>query len=52
MIAMFNANGAVIYVDEQGAAVGYEDVFTEIEMCRKQYAGNRLGAEYVDQFIR
>jgi 2,4'-dihydroxyacetophenone dioxygenase len=52
MITLFNVNGAMIYVDEQGATIAYEDVFTKIEMCRKHYAQNGLGAEYVDQFIR
>jgi 2,4'-dihydroxyacetophenone dioxygenase len=49
---MFNVNGAMIYVDEKGATVGYEDVFTKIEMCRKHYEAVGLGAGYVDQFIR
>lgn len=52
MITMFNVNGAMIYVDEQGNTVGYEDVFTKIEMCRKHYEAVGLGAGYVDQFIR
>ena len=52
MITMFNVNGAMIYVDEKGDTVGYEDVFTKIEMCRKHYEAVGLGAGYVDQFIR
>jgi 2,4'-dihydroxyacetophenone dioxygenase len=52
MITFFNISGAMIYLDEQGTQVGYEDVFTKIEMCRAHYASNGLGAEYVDQFIR
>jgi len=52
MITMFNVNGAMIYVDEKGDTVGYEDVFTKIDMCRKHYEAVGLGAGYVDQFIR
>jgi 2,4'-dihydroxyacetophenone dioxygenase len=52
MITFFNISGAMIYLDEEGRQVGYEDVFTKIEMCRAHYASNGLGAEYVDQFIR
>ena len=42
----------MIYVDENGETVGYEDVFTKMEMCRKHYEKVGLGAEYVDQFVR
>lgn len=52
MITMFNVNGAMIYVDENGETVGYEDVFTKMEMCRKHYEKAGLGAGYVDQFVR
>lgn len=52
MITFFNIQGAMIYVDEKGAPVGYEDVFTKIDMCRAHYAGNGLGADYVDRFVR
>jgi len=52
MITLFNVNGAMIYVDEKGATVGYEDVFTKIDMCRTHYQSIGLGADFVDQFIR
>ena len=52
MITFFNISGAMIYLDEAGRQVGYEDVFTKIDMCRKHYAAVGLGAEYVDQFVR
>jgi 2,4'-dihydroxyacetophenone dioxygenase len=51
MITFFNISGAMIYVDEAGHQVGYEDVYTKIEMCRAHYAANGLGAEFVDQFV-
>ena len=52
MITLFNIHGAMVYVDQAGNHTGYEDVFTKIEMCRRHYAENGLGADYVDQFIR
>jgi hypothetical protein len=52
MITMFNVNGAMIYVDDRGETVAYEDVFTKIEMCRRHYEEVGLGAEFINQFIR
>ncbi|MFM7593271.1 MAG: cupin, partial [Isosphaeraceae bacterium] len=52
MITFFNISGAMIYVDEQGKTVAYEDVHTKIEMCRRHYEQNGLGADYINQFIR
>ena len=52
MITFFNIAGAMIYLDDAGRQVGYEDVFTKIDMCRTHYAGVGLGTEYVEQFIR
>ena len=52
MITFFNIAGAMIYLDEAGRQVGYEDVWSKIEMCRAHYAQNGLGAGYVEQFIR
>ena len=52
MITFFNIHGAMIYVDEEGRQTGYEDVFTKIEMCRRHYEAQGLGADYVQQFVR
>lgn len=52
MITLFQVNGAMIYCDPDGNCTGFDDVFTRIEKCRKHYATNGLGADYVDQFIR
>ncbi len=52
MITFFNVNGIMVYVDAYGEPVGFEDVFTKIDMCRDHYAKVGLGADYVDQFIR
>lgn len=52
MITFFQVNGAMIYVDPDGAVTGFDDVFTRIEKCRAYYEQNGLGGAYVDQFIR
>ncbi|WMS40775.1 2,4'-dihydroxyacetophenone dioxygenase family protein [Acuticoccus sp. MNP-M23] len=52
MITYFQVNGVMLYVDPFGNTMGYEDVFTKIEMCRKHYTDVGLGEDYVDQFIR
>lgn len=52
MITLFQVNGVMYYVDPYGKHLGYEDVFTKIDMCREHYARVGLGEDYVDQFIR
>jgi 2,4'-dihydroxyacetophenone dioxygenase len=52
MITLFQVNGAMIYVDPDGAVLGYEDVFTKIDLCRRHYTAVGLGESYVDQFLR
>jgi quercetin dioxygenase-like cupin family protein len=52
MITFFNISGAMIYLDAGGSQIGYEDVFTKIDMCRAHYEATGLGAGYVDQFVR
>tara|TARA_B110000008_G_C16657249_1_gene439244 strand:+ start:102 stop:629 length:528 start_codon:yes stop_codon:yes gene_type:complete len=52
MITFFQVNGIMSYVDPWGKLLGYEDVFTKIEMCRKHFSKVGLGEDYVDQFIR
>ena len=52
MITWFHVTGGYTYVDPQGTAVGYEDVFTKIAAARKHYEEIGLGADYVKQFIR
>ena len=52
MITLFNISGAMIYLDAEGNTIGYEDVFTKLEMCRRHYAAVGLGADYVDAFVR
>jgi quercetin dioxygenase-like cupin family protein len=52
MITPFFISGALIYTDEAGRPVGYDDVHTKIDMCRRHFAAVGLGADFVDQFIR
>ena len=52
MITLFQVNGVMIYVDPDGGVLGYEDVFTKIDLCRAHYEKAGLGGGFVDQFIR
>lgn len=52
MITFFQVNGVMCYVDPYGKVLGYEDVFTKIDLCRAHYKEVGLGEDYVDQFIR
>ena len=52
MITFFQVNGIMYYVDPYGKHMGYEDVFTKIEMCRAHYEAVGLGADFVNTFIR
>ena len=52
MITFFSIGGAMIYLDDAGAVIGYEDVFSKIAMCRRHYAAVGLGEGYVDAFVR
>jgi quercetin dioxygenase-like cupin family protein len=51
MVTLFQVNGSLIYVDPQGVASGYEDVFTRIERARAHYKKVGLGENYVARFI-
>lgn len=52
MITYFQVNGVMVYVDPWGKTMGYEDVFTKIDMCRAHYKTVGLGEDFVDRFIR
>ncbi len=52
MITYFQVNGVMLYVDPMGNTLGYEDVFTKIDACKKHFEEVGLGADFVDQFIR
>lgn len=52
MITLFHVTGTYVYVDPDGAAAGYEDVFTKLAAARRHYAAIGLGADYAQQFLR
>ena len=52
MITYFQVNGVMYYVDPHGKHLGYEDVFTKIDMCRAHFDKVGLGGDYVKNFIR
>ncbi|MGJ7551008.1 2,4'-dihydroxyacetophenone dioxygenase family protein [Pseudomonas alloputida] len=52
MITWFHVQGGYTYVDPQGVAVGYEDVFTKLESARAHYKALGLPDDYIEQFIR
>ena len=52
MITFFNISGCMVYLDKDNKQIGFEDVFTKIDMCRRHYAAVGLGADYVEQFVR
>jgi hypothetical protein len=51
MITLFHVTGALVYVDPDGAAHGYDDVFTRLEASRRHYTAVGLGADYVEPLI-
>jgi quercetin dioxygenase-like cupin family protein len=52
MITLFHVSGTYVYVDPDGTATGYEDVFTKLEAARRHYREVGLGVDYVERFIR
>jgi 2,4'-dihydroxyacetophenone dioxygenase len=52
MVTLFHVSGTYVYVDPDGAAVGYEDVFTKLDAARAHYERAGLGAAYADRFVR
>ena len=52
MVTLFHVTGAYIYVEPDGTAVGYEDVFTKLEAARRHYEAIGVGADYANRFMR
>ena len=52
MITLFHVCGALIYVDEEGRQVGFDDVHTKIKMCRDHFEKVGLGEETLRALIR
>ena len=52
MVTLFTVHGMLTYVDPDGNAVGYDDVFTRIEKYRAHFEAVGLGADHVRTFMR
>jgi len=52
MITFFIVHGALMYVDPQGKATGYDDVFTRLEIASDHYEKIGLGRDYVKRLVR
>jgi len=51
-ITQFNIHGAMVDVDKQAGITGYEDVFTELGLCRRHHRDEGLSEDYIPQFVR
>jgi len=52
MVTLFQVNGALVYVEQDGTAIGYDDVFTRLEGTRRHYESAGVDPEYLDSLIR
>ena len=52
MITLFHVTGGYVYVDVEGQALGYEDVFTKLDATRSHYERLGLGAASAEAFVR
>lgn len=52
MATLFHVTGSYVYVDEDGAPTGIEDVFSKLERARTHYAATGLDPALLDQIIR
>jgi 2,4'-dihydroxyacetophenone dioxygenase len=52
MATVFQVNGALVYVVQDGTAIGYDDVFTRLEGTRRHYESVGIAPEYLDTLIR
>ena len=52
MATLFQVNGALVYVTQDGAAIGYDDVFTRLEKTRRHYESAGVDSGYLESLIR
>lgn len=52
MITVFSVVGALIYVAPDGTAMGYDDVFTRLELTRQHFAAVGVGSAALESMIR
>ena len=52
MVTLFHVTGGYTYVDPDGGALGYEDVFTKLDKAIEHYEAAGLGRAAVERLIR
>jgi quercetin dioxygenase-like cupin family protein len=52
MAALFHVTGGEVYTDPFGSVLGYEDVFTKLELAARHYQHVGLGSGFVQRLIR
>ena len=52
MTALFHVQGPLVYLDEAGNAVDYDDVFLRLDRYSKHCRSVGLGDEFVRSLIR
>ena len=52
MMTLFFVHGSLMFVDPQGQATGYDDVFTRIDKYRAHFEAVGLGGDHVKHFMR
>jgi 2,4'-dihydroxyacetophenone dioxygenase len=45
-------NGALVYVAQDGTAIGYDDVFTRLEKTRRHFQSVGVDPEHLTTLIR
>jgi 2,4'-dihydroxyacetophenone dioxygenase len=52
MLTLFNITGPIVYVDDNNQVTAVDDNRTIIERAKAHYAGNGIGADYVERLFR
>jgi 2,4'-dihydroxyacetophenone dioxygenase len=52
MVTVFQVTGALVYVTPEGAAIGYDDVFTRLEKTREHFAHVGVPDGYLESLVR
>jgi 2,4'-dihydroxyacetophenone dioxygenase len=52
MMTVFHVTGALIYITPEGAAIGYDDVFTRLEKTRAHFIDVGLGEAALEELVR
>lgn len=52
MITLFHVTGGYVYVDPDGVALGYEDVFTKLAAACQHYQQNGLGVDRLMELVK